>query len=169
MEREAYFQELSTCLQRESFTILPEENDLLSAEWGGSPLCRTNESGSVRYRREEVNSSAALSKAADIACTVLEYTTVMGPAPPLKAGGLGDGFRLLADFNGTVLAGNQTQYGVNFVTWDWNNNRTGLNQGHYHMEDYQGAKQDFALRSGLIPKERLFTKEQLVALYRLCP
>lgn len=36
MERKAYFQELSTCLQREGFTILPEENDLLSAEWNGT-------------------------------------------------------------------------------------------------------------------------------------
>ena len=38
MEREPYFQELSTCLQREGCTILPEEDDLLPVEWGGSPL-----------------------------------------------------------------------------------------------------------------------------------
>ena len=38
MERELYFQELSTCLQREGFTILPEEDDLLPVERGGSPL-----------------------------------------------------------------------------------------------------------------------------------
>ena len=169
MEREPYVQELSTCLQREGFTILAEEDDLLPVEWNGSPLCRINESGSVRYRREDVDAheaEEALYKATDISSTVLEYMTMMESAPPLKASGLEDGFRLLTDFNGTVLAGKQTQYGVNFVTWDWKFDRSGLNHGHFYMENYQGAKQDFALRSGLIPKERLFTKEQLVALYR---
>lgn len=34
------------------------------------------------------------------------------------------------------------------------------------MENYRGAKEDFTVRSGLLPKERLFTQEQLVELYR---
>ncbi len=38
MEREPYFRELSICLQREGYTILPEEDDLLPAEWNGFPL-----------------------------------------------------------------------------------------------------------------------------------
>lgn len=36
------------------------------------------------------------------------------------------------------------------------------------MENYDAAKQDFATRSGLIPKEQLFTTEQMIEIYRCC-
>lgn len=35
----------------------------------------------------------------------------------LKASGLEGGFKLLANFNRAVLTGQQTKYGVQFVTW----------------------------------------------------
>ena len=35
----------------------------------------------------------------------------------LKAEGLADGYRVLAEFNGTVLAGTETLLGAQFVTW----------------------------------------------------
>ena len=88
--------------------------------------------------------------------------------PFLKADGLEDGYKVLADFNGTVLAGVQSKHGVHFVTWDWDYDRTGAVHGHYFMENYAGAKQDFAIRSGLIQKERLFTPEQMTEIYRCC-
>ena len=90
------------------------------------------------------------------------------PAPFLKADGLEDGYKVLADFNGTVLAGVQSKHGVHFVTWDWAYGHTGVCHGHYFMENYAGAKQDFAIRSGLIQKERLFTPEQMTEIYRCC-
>ncbi len=36
------------------------------------------------------------------------------------------------------------------------------------MENYDGAKQDFAIRSGLIHKEQLFSPEQMTEIYRCC-
>ena len=81
---------------------------------------------------------------------------------------LEDGYKVLADFNGTVLAGVQSKHGVHFVTWDWAYGHTGVCHGHYFMENYAGAKQDFAIRSGLIQKERLFTPEQMTEIYRCC-
>ena len=86
----------------------------------------------------------------------------------MKADGLEDGYKVLADFNGTVLAGGQSKHGVHFVTWDWDYDRTGAVHGHYFMENYAGAKQDFAIRSGLIQKEQLFSTEQLTEIYRCC-
>ena len=81
---------------------------------------------------------------------------------------LEDGYKVLADFNGTVLAGVQSKHGVHFVTWDWAYGHTGVCHGHYFMENYAGAKQDFAIRSGLIQKEQLFTPEQMTEIYRCC-
>ena len=54
----------------------------------------------------------------------LEYMTAMEAAPQLKASGLDGDHRILADFGGTVLAGNPSKYSVQFVTWDWNYDRT---------------------------------------------
>ena len=88
--------------------------------------------------------------------------------PYLKADGLEDGYKVLADFNGTVLAGVQSKHGVHFVTWDWAYGHTGVCHGHYFMENYDAAKQDFAIRSGLTQKEQFFSTEQLTEIYRCC-
>ena len=94
----------------------------------------------------------------------MKYMKLLETAPPLKAEGLTDGYRVLAEFNGTVLAGTETRLGAQFVTWARDYDRSGVNDGHYYMEDYQGAKEDFALRSGLVARERVFDREQLEEL-----
>ena len=74
-------------------------------------------------------------------------------------------YRVLADFNGTVLAGHPTQYGVEFITWDWDFDRKGVSHGHYfNYGAFDAAKQDFATRSGLVRKDAIFTPEQLTDL-----
>ena len=98
----------------------------------------------------------------------LEYMTAMEAAPQLKASGLDGDYRILADFGGTVLAGSPSKYGVQFVTWDWDYDRTGVVHGHYFMENYDAAKRDFATRSGLVQKEQLFSPEQLTEIFRCC-
>ena len=120
-------------------------------------------SGRRRSLRER-----ACERATDLACTVREYMTLLEQAPPLQAQSLTGDYRLLADFNGAVLAAHPTRLGVQFVTWDWSFDRTGLNQGNYFQENYAGAKQDFAIRAGLISKQQIFNQEQLVEIYRCC-
>ena len=76
-----------------------------------------------------------------------------------------------SEFNGAVLAGHPSRYGVEFVTWEWSCGRTGLWQGHYYdpgsgPNGYLSAKQDFCVRSGLMDQHRLFTNEQLAEVYR---
>ena len=87
-----------------------------------SPLCRITGKGSVFYRREDADTSQAedaLYRVEDIAAKTLEYMIAMEAAPQLKASGLDEDYRILADFGGTVLAGAPSKYGVQFVTWDW--------------------------------------------------
>ena len=119
MTKEAYFEKLSYALRRRELLPRPvEEDGLLPVEWNGRILCRVTEA----------------------AGTVMEYMTLLENAPPLKADGLADGYRVLAEFNGTVLAGTETRLGAQFVTWARDYDRSGVNNGHYYMEDYQGAK-----------------------------
>ena len=166
-----YLEEVRIPLQRAGFETQPLENSQIPVQWNGVPLCRITGKGSVFYRREDVNTPLAedaLLRVEDIATQTMEYMTAMETAPQLKGSGLEGDYRILADFNGTVLAGMHSKHGVQFVTWDWDYDRTGLSHGHYFMENYDGAKQDFAIRSGLIHKEQLFSAEQMTEIYRCC-
>lgn len=65
-------------------------------------------------------------RASDIAWKTAEYTRLLEQAPPLTAEGLSSPCKTLAEFNGVVLAGELTQYGAHFATWQWAQNRTSL-------------------------------------------
>ena len=148
-----YLEEISISLHRVGFETKSLEDCERSILWNNAPLCRITGRGSVFYRREDVDTPQAedaLFRVEDIAAKTLEYMTTMESAPQLKASGLDGDYRILADFGGTVLAGTPSKYGVQFVTWDWDYDRTGVVHGHYFMEDYDAAKRDFTVRSGLV-------------------
>ena len=166
-----YLEEVRIPLHRAGIGTLPLEGEQLPVLWNGAPLCRITGKGSVFYRREDVDTPQAedaLFRVEDIAAKTLEYMTAMEATPQLKASGLDGDYRILADFGGTVLAGTPSKYGVQFVTWDWDYERTGVTHGHYFMENYDGAKRDFVTRSGLIHNEQLFSPEQMTEIYRCC-
>ena len=92
---------------------------------------------------------------------VLDYCTAYEKSSELKADGLSEKYRCLAEFNGTVLAAKYNEeYGFEFVTWDRTYDGKAVCQGKY-FEDYAAAKENFATRSGLINKDKLFTTEEL--------
>ena len=159
-EKNRYFQELTLNLRHEGFVVKPEtEEGHLPVELDGQRLCLALDTGAVRYWREDAaddHRSDALDRVTSIAKTTAEYMRQMQAAPQLTASGLTGDYRLLADFNGVVLAGHPTKYGVQFATWERVQERTGLNAGAYYgpgsgMDSYTAAKQGFATRSGLIP------------------
>ncbi len=53
-----------------------------------------------------------------------------------------------------------------FVTWKRYYNGSGVCNGGYFLDDYEAAKQDFAIRAGLIEKQRLFSDTQLLDIYQ---
>ena len=55
---------------------------------------------------------------------------------------------------------------MQFVTWSRTFDRIGVTQGHYFGNCYREAKQDFAVRAGLVQSQRLFSQEQLAEIYR---
>ena len=72
-----------------------------------------------------------------------------------------------------MLAGCQSKYGTQFVTWDRDFDHRGVSHGHYYTGlyasgNYEAAKRDFATRSGLIPEQQVFREEQLIEIYRCC-
>lgn len=171
-EKSRYFEEVARSLQRGGFVVEAVDGEgLLPIRWQGQPLCKVTAEGSVRYTPGEIKGDAGnevICQVADIAKITSEYMALMKAAPPLKAKGLESGYRLLAEFNGAVLAGQPTKYGVQFVTWERDFDKTGLCWGHYHGENYAKAKQDFATRSGMICESRLFSDKQLAAIFDAC-
>lgn len=96
-------------------------------ELDGQHLCQITETSGVRYWKEDVaddRRSAALDRVTDVAKITAEYMRQMETAPQLTASGLTGDYRLLAEFNNTVLAGHPSKYGVQFVTWEWVRNHT---------------------------------------------
>ena len=164
-----YLEEVCISLHRAGFETKPPEECQLPILWNDAPLCRITGKGSVYYRREDTDTPQAedaLFRIEDIAAKTLEYMTAMETAPRLKATGLTGDYRVLADFGSAVLAGHPTERGVQFVTWEWDFDREGVHHGHYFQDDYEAAKRDFTVRSGLVPKEVLFEPEQLAEMHR---
>ena len=163
-----YLEEVCISLHRAGFETKPPEDCHLPILWNDAPLCRITGKGSVLYRQENVDSiraQDALQTVIDTAKMTSEYMAILETAPRLKASGLDGGYRILADFGDAVLAGHPTERGVQFVTWEWDFDREGVHHGHYFQDDYDSAKRDFTLRSGLVQKDALFETEQLAEIY----
>ena len=147
------------------------EDGLIHVRWNEKPLCSVDRDGIVRFRPADITGpdvDRQLRTVMQTAAQTKEYMRVFERAPALKAIGLEDTFKVLADFGDAVLAGQLGKKGAKFVTWEWDFDRRGVHAGHYHMGNYEAAKLDFAVRAGLINEQRLFSDEQLAVIRGAC-
>ena len=166
-----YFAELARRLRAAGITAGHPEKNRLTVLLNNQPVLSVSAGSDVFLLPAGSNQPEAgelYHKVAQTADEVYAYVDAVQTAPLLHASGLSEEFHLLADFGGAVLAGRELEngWGYQFVTWIWDHDRTGVSHGHYYEEDFQGAKQDFAVRSGLISKAQLFSPEVLTQLYR---
>ena len=166
-----YFAELARRLRAAGITAGHPEKNRLTVLLNNQPVLSVSAGSDVFLLPAGSNQPEAgelYHKVAQTADEVYAYVDAVQTAPLLHASGLSEEFHLLADFGGAVLAGRELEngWGYQFVTWIWDHDRTGVSHGHYYEEDFQGAKQDFAVRSGLISKAQLFSPEELTQLYR---
>ena len=164
-----YFTELAHRLQAAGITTGHPERNQLTVLLNDQPVLFVSSESDVFLLPAGSNppvASELYHKVAQTAEEVYAYVEAIQTAPLLHASGLSEKFHLLADFGGAVLAGRELEngWGYQFVTWIWDHDRTGVSHGHYYEEDFQGAKQDFAVRSGLISKAQLFLPEELTQL-----
>ena len=147
-----YLSEVEHRLRREGFTVQPEYAGLLPIEKDAHRICNVNAHGNVSYDPDHVRRNGLEDALDHVRCIADETLTY---------------YRLLAEFDNIVLAGHEREggYGVEFVTWERVQDGTSLWDGHYYDNDYAAAKQDFAVRSGLIPSGLLFTQDQLAVIF----
>lgn len=168
-EAERFFAEAGRKLGAAGYNVQAVEEKQMPVEWKGRSLCRITGEGGICFLQRDLEQEeyrSAYDKLRNIVNEVSRYMYLIEAAPPLKASGLGESYKLLADFNGAVLAGHPTKMGIQFVTWEWDYDHTGMWQGHYYNGDYARAKADFAVRAGLIERDRLFSPEQQTEVYR---
>ncbi|NCC69301.1 MAG: hypothetical protein EOM14_14110 [Clostridia bacterium] len=168
---EKYLAELVRVLKENGIDAGPAEKGRFPVLLCDKPAAHITTGGEVlKFPGDDVSPEASelYHKTASLADTVREYVYTTERAPVLSAERLEEDYRLLSEFNGIVMAGRETEngHGYNFVTWQRTYQNTGLTLGHYYGDNYAGAKEDFAVRTGLVDEPRMFTNEQLTEMYR---
>ena len=166
-----YFAELARRLRAAGITAGHPEKNRLTVLLNNQPVLSVSAGSDVFLLpagSNNMEASELYHRVAQTADEVYAYVEAVQSAPLLHASGLSEQFHLLADFGGAVLAGRELEngWGYQFVTWIWDYEKVGVSHGHYYEDDFAGAKRDFAVRSGLIPKASLFSNEELTEIYR---
>ena len=150
--------EVSRVLEQNDFTV-SNSSGYISVFSDGKEMAKIFDNGMISA--PDGTSGDAYFEIKKIAGTVSEYCSAYEKAAPLKAEDLSGNYRCLAEFNGTVLAAKYNEeYGFEFVTWDRTYDGKAICQGKY-FENYAAAKENFAVRSGLVDKDKLFSTEEL--------
>ena len=170
-QKERFLQEVERKLLHRKLDAKLLEDGMIHVKWNEKPLCSVDRDGIVRFRPTDITGPEVdrqLRTVIQAAGQVKEYMRVFERASALKAIGLDDTYKVLADFGDAVLAGRSCKTGAKFVTWEWDFDWQGVHAGHYFMENYEAAKLDFAVRAGLINEQRLFSDEQLAVIKNAC-
>lgn len=173
MDRNRFFEEVTRICASQEITAGEINDGYLPLVFtsSGSPICRSSEDGEVQYREKDMDTPEKVEARHYItsACySATEYVQAMENAPTLKAVDSSDKYKLLLEHNGVVLAGIDMgqQNGYQFVTWLYTYDRSGVTLGHYYPNKYSEAKEEFAIRSGLVSEHKIFNKEQMLDIYR---
>ena len=170
-QKEQFLRETERQLRMAQVEATLEVDNLIHASWNGKPLCTVDANGTVRFFPNDIRGAdedRQLQTVTQTVAQVKEYLRIMERAPVLKAADLNEDYKILAEFDDTVLAGRMSKNGARFVTWEYDFDHRGVHAGHYFMQLYESAKQDFAVRAGLINRQRLFSDEQLTVIQNAC-
>ena len=170
-QKERFLREVEQKLLHRELAARLLDDGQIHIRWNEKPLCSVDRDGIVRFRPADITGPEVdrqLRTVIQVAAQVKEYMQIFDRAPALKAVGLEDTYKVLADFGDAVLAGQLGKKGAKFVTWEWDFDRQSVHAGHYFMENYAAAKKDFAVRAGLVESQRLFSDEQIAVIKNAC-
>lgn len=140
----------------------------LAVSSDGMPLCRVKYNGNCIVNDNPYLSEEYLGKIAEVQnelLTIKEYIGLYEHAPQMKAAEVLE-YRQLASFGDTVLAATYSEKnGFMFCTWKQNADGDSVFWGDY-SPNYEYVKEAFAVRSGLVSKDRLFSENESAYLCR---
>ena len=100
-QKERFLQEVEQKLLRKELDARLLEDGLIRVKWNGQPLCSVDRDGIVRFRPADITGlevDRQLRTVTQTATQVKEYMQIFERAPALKAIGLDDTYKVLADF-----------------------------------------------------------------------
>ncbi len=106
-QKERFLQEVERKLLHRELDAKLLEDGMIHVKWNEKPLCSVDRDGIVRFRPADITGPEVdrrLRTVTQTAGQVKEYMCVFERAPALKAVGLEDTFKVLADFGDAVLA-----------------------------------------------------------------
>ena len=136
-QKERFLQEVERKLLHRELDAKLLEDGMIHVKWNEKPLCSVDRDGIVRFRPTDITGPEVdrqLRTVIQAAGQVKEYMRIFERAPALKAVGLQDTFKVLADFGDAVLAGRSCKTGAKFVTWEWDFDRQSVHAGHYRFD-----------------------------------
>ena len=137
-QKERYLREVEQKLLRKELDTELLEDGLLHVKWNGKPLCAVDQNGAVRFCPDDIRDTETdrqLRTVLQTAAQTKEYLRMLERTPTLKAVGLDEDYKILADFGNAVLARQLGKKGARFVTWEWDFDRQGVHAGHYFMDN----------------------------------
>ena len=108
-QKEQFLQEVEQKLLHRELDARLLEDGLVHVRWNKQPLCSVDRDGIVRFRPADITGAEVdrqLRTVIQAAGQVKEYMRIFERAPALKAVGLEDTYKVLADFGDAVLAVN---------------------------------------------------------------
>ena len=163
-QKQKFMDELGHQLQRRKLDTQQMNDGLLHVKWNEQKLCTVDSSGAVRFRAGDILDAEAehqLQSVMHMAKQVKEYMQILELAPSICVHGPDDRRKVFADFGDVVLVGSAGRKIVDFATWEWDYGRSAVYAGHFFSDNYEAAKQDFAVRAGFVNGQRLFSDQQL--------
>lgn len=153
---------------RGRFETEPDGDGWLAVSSDGMPLCRVKYNGNCIVNDNPYLSEEYIGKIAEVQnelLTVKEYINLYEHAPQIKAADVSD-YRQLVAFGDTVLAATYSEKnGFMFCTWKQNADGDSVFWGDY-SPNYEYVKEAFAVRSGLVSKDRLFSENESAYLIK---
>ena len=149
-------------------TSYDEADQLLLISHKGVHLTAINPEGFMFYNSKELTdpeSREVFSHLVDDAEVVREYVGLYVSAPQMQPKDV-QNYRKLSEYGDVVFAGMYSQkHGFMFCSWRQSNDGKYVAHGDY-SPDYLSSKENFAVRSGLVDNNKLFTKEEAEELFK---
>ena len=160
MTRNKMLEEMKRQIEKLGYRCEPaiNENHYAHIYYGEEKKCTLFENGAL--------STNGFRDIYETVTSVKEYMDAYEKAEALRAEGLREGYRKLLEYNGYVLAMKEmnNDKDFEFVTWQYSYDGKAVNIGRY-FTDYQAAKENMAIRSGLIDQSKMFSETDLKLIH----
>ena len=164
-----YQDELKRRLKENGYgAVYDEQTETLKFYHNGIFLGEQSKNGALHYDGDiyKLQNCGYLTKEiSTLAAEINQCVVLYEKGEPMKPDAVSN-YRKFLEHGDTVLAGAYNkESGFKFATWNQNADGTYLVYGHY-MDSYEKAKEDFAIRAGLINKNKVFTADQAELIFK---